>query len=281
LTSTSGSERGDEFGGRVLVEERDGIDAGEAGQDVGAVVLVDDGPALALEAAHGRVGVDADDEAVAERAGGVQVRDVAAVQDVEAAVGEDDGLVRGPAEAADERRRGRGSFRRGSVRSPLTARRGRHGAAASGMSRGAAAHFAQHGVGALADAAAGQVLAELGGVRRGAAPLAADDGRAVERRDEAAQAERVAVDRAERADRDLAAAFEAGEERALGGGRGARRRVVERRSRSSVSSSSSRATMASAPCPAAGSQCGGSSASPTASSRPNRRTPARARMMPS
>jgi hypothetical protein len=97
-----GHERGDELGGRVLVEDRHGIHAGQPGQDERAILLIQNGTTGALEAAHRRIAVHADDQAVAQCACRVQVCDVSPVQDVEAAVGEHHGLRTRPAEPADE-----------------------------------------------------------------------------------------------------------------------------------------------------------------------------------
>ena len=77
-------------GGRVLVEDHDRVDAGERGQHFGALVLPVDRAGRSLVAADGRVGVEPDDQDVAERARGLQVADVAGMQQIEDAVGEDD-----------------------------------------------------------------------------------------------------------------------------------------------------------------------------------------------
>src|SRR5207302_1801301 len=65
------------------------VDATQGGEHPEPVVQAVDRPARPLEAADALVGVDADDEHVAQRLGLAQVADVAAVEDVEAAVGED------------------------------------------------------------------------------------------------------------------------------------------------------------------------------------------------
>ena len=78
----------------------DGIDALERGEHLGALGFGIDRPAGSLVAPHRRVGVHADDERVAERARLPQVADVAGMEDVEHAVGEDD---RGPVAAAGAR----------------------------------------------------------------------------------------------------------------------------------------------------------------------------------
>src|SRR4051794_18766773 len=52
----------------VLVEDRDGVDAAEALEHRGPVLLGHERPVLALQAPHRRIGVQAHDQAVAERA---------------------------------------------------------------------------------------------------------------------------------------------------------------------------------------------------------------------
>ena len=90
-----GADLADELEGRVFGEEDDGVDGGEGGHDAGAFVLGDDGARGAFEAADGGVGVEAEDELGAELAAVFEQGDVADVEEVEAAVGEDDGLAGG------------------------------------------------------------------------------------------------------------------------------------------------------------------------------------------
>src|SRR4051794_11961040 len=85
-----GSQLAQDLDGRVLLEEHDVIDAAQRGEHGGAVLLALDGPAGTLQAADRGVGVQADDEAVAERPGGLQRVDVAGMQQVEAAAGRHD-----------------------------------------------------------------------------------------------------------------------------------------------------------------------------------------------
>lgn len=94
-------ESGDEGGGLVFVEEGDVVDGFEGGEHEGAVALVDDGAGGALEASDGGVGVDGDDEDVALRARKGEGGGVSGVEDVEAAVGEDDGAAFFAEAAAD------------------------------------------------------------------------------------------------------------------------------------------------------------------------------------
>ena len=79
---------------RRLVEEHDVVDGDERARDRRAVKLRVDGARLALEAAHGSVGVEPKHEAVAEGARLLQVAHMPRMQDVEAAVREDDALPR-------------------------------------------------------------------------------------------------------------------------------------------------------------------------------------------
>ena len=72
----------------VLVEEHDTVHALERGEHVGAVVLGVDRTAVALIALDRGVTVEPDAKRVGLLAGEAQVRDVAAVQDVETAIGE-------------------------------------------------------------------------------------------------------------------------------------------------------------------------------------------------
>lgn len=79
-----------EPGGADIGEDGDGIDRFQGGEDGGAVVLGIDGAALAFQAADGGIAVDADEEKVTEIAGGLEVGDVAEVEEIEAAVGDDE-----------------------------------------------------------------------------------------------------------------------------------------------------------------------------------------------
>ena len=74
---------------RVFVENVHGIDAAQREQHPLAVFLRVDRSGAALEPAHRGVRVQADDEVLSQRARLLKVGDVADVQDVEAAVGED------------------------------------------------------------------------------------------------------------------------------------------------------------------------------------------------
>ena len=93
LTSTSGWMRVMMSRRRLVVEDRDGVDAGERREDLGALGLRRDGPGRALVRAHGSIGVDADDERVARARARLQVANVAGMQQIEDAVREDDRLA--------------------------------------------------------------------------------------------------------------------------------------------------------------------------------------------
>jgi hypothetical protein len=88
----------EEAGGSQVVEDADGIDAFEGGEDEGAVVLGIERAGWAFESANGGIAVESDDEEVGLGAGAGEISDVAGVEDVKAAVGCDDGESR-PASA--------------------------------------------------------------------------------------------------------------------------------------------------------------------------------------
>ncbi len=68
-----GEQGGDGFAGSWLVVDDDGVDAFESGEDFGAFLFRNDGAAGAFELADAGVAVEADDENVAEGAGGFKV----------------------------------------------------------------------------------------------------------------------------------------------------------------------------------------------------------------
>jgi hypothetical protein len=72
-----------------FVEDEDSVDAFEAGEDLGALVLRDDGAAGSFEGANAAIAVDANNEEIAKGAGGFEAADVARVKEIEAAIGED------------------------------------------------------------------------------------------------------------------------------------------------------------------------------------------------
>src|SRR5436190_11563348 len=106
LDQNVGLHAADDVTGRVLVEDRDGVDALERGQQLGPLVLGVDRAGGTLVAADRRVGIETDDQEIAVRARRRQVTEVAGMQDVEDAVGEDDALARGPCLRDECRERG-------------------------------------------------------------------------------------------------------------------------------------------------------------------------------
>ncbi len=88
-------DRLDEPGGALVAEDHHGVDRAQRGHDLGSVVLRIDRPGRSLELAHRGVRVQRHDQGVAERARLVEVADVAGVQQVEAAIGEDQLAARG------------------------------------------------------------------------------------------------------------------------------------------------------------------------------------------
>ena len=82
---------------RVFVEDHDRVDACQRAQHFGALSLGVDRPIVPFVQRPGRpVGVDGDDQRVAELARLLQIAHVARVQQIEDAVGEDD-LLAAPA----------------------------------------------------------------------------------------------------------------------------------------------------------------------------------------
>jgi hypothetical protein len=84
-----GKKSGDDGARSGFVKDEDRVDAFEAGEDFGALVLRDDRAAGSFEGAHPVVAVDANDEEIAEGAGGFEAADVARMKKIEAAIGED------------------------------------------------------------------------------------------------------------------------------------------------------------------------------------------------
>ena len=99
---------------RVLLEQHHEIDRGERAQHGGARLLVLDRPRRPLEAHHRGVAVEPDHQPVALRARLRQQRDMAGMQQVEAAIGEADAQpVAPPARDMVERQRQRQQLARG------------------------------------------------------------------------------------------------------------------------------------------------------------------------
>ena len=82
---------------RVLGNTIDVVDRGEGGEHLGALAGAQDGPPGSLQAPHGRVVVQPDDQHVAERARRGEIAHVSRMEQIEAAVGEDHAGARGTA----------------------------------------------------------------------------------------------------------------------------------------------------------------------------------------
>ena len=89
-------------------EQGDGVHVREGAQQGGPVLLRHQGPPLPLQPAHAVVVVETDGEQVAEGPRLLQVLHVAAVQQVEAAVGEDHDAALAPAAGAQVEQGGAG-----------------------------------------------------------------------------------------------------------------------------------------------------------------------------
>ena len=84
-----GRDGAEKLGGAGLGKDDDGVHAGKRRQDGGPLPGGDQGATGTLEAPDGSVGVEADNEAVAEVPGLLKVADVAVVEEVETAIGGD------------------------------------------------------------------------------------------------------------------------------------------------------------------------------------------------
>ena len=85
-----GEKAGDEIAGRGGVEDGDVVHEGEGGEDFGALLLRENGATGAFEVTDAGVAIDGDDEKIAEGAGLLETTDVAGMEKVKTAVGEDD-----------------------------------------------------------------------------------------------------------------------------------------------------------------------------------------------
>jgi len=88
-----GKDFGDQFAGSVLIEEGDGVDGLQLGGELGPLEFVEQRAGGAFEALDAGIGVEREDEDVAEGAGLFKGADVAGMEQVVAAVGEDDGFA--------------------------------------------------------------------------------------------------------------------------------------------------------------------------------------------
>ena len=81
---------GDDALGSEGVEDEHSVNALESGEDFGALEFGDEGSALTFQLADAGVAVDGDEESVTEGAGLLEGADVAGMEKVETAVGEDE-----------------------------------------------------------------------------------------------------------------------------------------------------------------------------------------------
>jgi hypothetical protein len=88
-----GSNRRQETVGAFVAKNDNGIHAGEGGQDGGALAFRYERTVRTFELPAGGVGVEADDEQVAELPGALKIADVTEMEQVEASVGGDDALL--------------------------------------------------------------------------------------------------------------------------------------------------------------------------------------------
>jgi hypothetical protein len=88
-----GAERLEEMRDAGFAEEDDVVDGTKGGYQTGAGAFVEDRASGTFESAGAGVAVDGDDQRVAEGAGGFEIADVADMENVEAAIGEDNGLT--------------------------------------------------------------------------------------------------------------------------------------------------------------------------------------------
>ncbi len=93
LDEDIGQDGGDEIAGGVFIEESDGIDGGQGEGDAGACLFVADGTGGALEPLDARVCVEGEDQNIAESAGGFEQADMTGMEEVVAAIGEDDAFA--------------------------------------------------------------------------------------------------------------------------------------------------------------------------------------------
>ena len=83
----------DRFSRGVLVEQRDGATHSSAPMNLGALAFRRNRPSRPLVPANGSVGVQADNQRIAEQSRLLQVADVSGMQQVEDTIGEDDLLA--------------------------------------------------------------------------------------------------------------------------------------------------------------------------------------------
>lgn len=96
-----GAERANNRAGGVFVEEQGVVDGVERRDEGQAILLAVNGPAWTLQAACTAVTVDGHDEDIAQLSGLAQEMNMSGVQNIEDAIGKDDGF---PAQAFDFQR---------------------------------------------------------------------------------------------------------------------------------------------------------------------------------
>jgi hypothetical protein len=82
----------EEADGADFGKDGDGVDAAEGGEDTGAVVFWYHRSGGTLELTDGVVAVESDEEGVAVAAGGFEIGNMAGMEEIEAAVGDDEAL---------------------------------------------------------------------------------------------------------------------------------------------------------------------------------------------
>ena len=88
------ADDGDEGADIGLVEDNDGINIGQGGNQFGTFGLRNERAAVAFQRASAGIGIQSDNELSAELFGGVQITDMTDMQKIEAAIGQDDALTR-------------------------------------------------------------------------------------------------------------------------------------------------------------------------------------------
>ena len=88
-----GKDGGDQLTGGVLVEEGDRVDGFEGGGHFGSEVLRDEWARRPFQALHTGIGVQREDQHIAQRSGTFEQPDVTGMKNVVTPVGEDDGFA--------------------------------------------------------------------------------------------------------------------------------------------------------------------------------------------
>lgn len=88
----------------VFLKDQDVIDSRERRYETRAILLAHQRTALALEAAHAGIAVDADNQQIAGRPGSFEITQMPDMQQVEAAIGQHDAFAGGARRLDDLRR---------------------------------------------------------------------------------------------------------------------------------------------------------------------------------